>query len=328
MTDAPAPSVQEKPSGLPNLVVRILLAAVGIPLVLFVSYQGGFLFLGFVILVGLLALHEFYAMARRSGARPLSIVGIIAGFFVIISFGARRLETLFVGAAVSSGGVSFPSPFQILLFSSLGLMLAALLVELFRIEGSPFANLGVTILGVFYIAFFLGTLVGVRELFPAEFPIHRFFPSTGVTLPDALVGRIESWGGLTVISLFSIIWICDTAAYFIGLSIGRHPLFPRVSPKKTWEGAIGGFVFAIVAGLAARAYLIPYLTIADALVLGGIVGIFGQIGDLIESRFKRDANVKDSSSLLPGHGGVLDRFDSLIFVSPLVYLYLDFIVFR
>ncbi len=100
-----------------------------------------------------------------------------------------------------------------------------------------------------------------------------------------------------------------------------------MSPKKTWEGAIAGFLGAIGAFVLMKALVLPYLTVGQAVVCGAIVGIFGQLGDLVESLLKRDAGIKDSSSLIPGHGGVLDRFDSILFVSPLLFLYLDFIVF-
>jgi phosphatidate cytidylyltransferase len=156
-------------------------------------------------------------------------------------------------------------------------------------------------MGIFYVSLFFGTLIGLRELFvPFDF---------------------------TIITIFATIWICDTAAYFGGKFLGKHKLFERVSPNKTWEGAIAGFLFAIAAAVVAKYTLLDYFTMQDAIVLGVIVGIFGQLGDLVESLLKRDAGIKDSSSLIPGHGGVLDRFDSLLFVSPLVYLYLDFIVF-
>jgi phosphatidate cytidylyltransferase len=135
------------------------------------------------------------------------------------------------------------------------------------------------------------------------------------------------WGGFTVIAVFASVWVCDSAAYFAGRAFGKHKLFERVSPQKTWEGAIAGFVTAILTFVLAAELFLPYMTLGNAIVCGGIVGSFGQIGDLVESLFKRDAGVKDSSSLVPGHGGVLDRFDSLLFISPLVFLYLDFIVF-
>jgi phosphatidate cytidylyltransferase len=125
-----------------------------------------------------------------------------------------------------------------------------------------------------------------------------------------------------------MIWVCDSAAYYIGSAFGKHKLFPRVSPNKSWEGAIAGFIFAVVTAVAAKYLLLDYLRTDQAVILGIIVGIFGQLGDLFESLLKRDAGVKDSSNLIPGHGGVLDRFDSLLVVSPLVYLYLDFVVFK
>jgi phosphatidate cytidylyltransferase len=152
---------------------------------------------------------------------------------------------------------------------------------------------------------------------------HHFLAATGA----ADSGTIYQAGGYTVISVFAIIWICDSAAYHFGSAFGRHKLFPRVSPNKSWEGAVMGFVFAVGSAIIARQLVLPYLSMADAVVIGLIVGVAGQLGDLAESLLKRDAGVKDSSNLIPGHGGVFDRFDSLLFVSPLVYLYLEFIVF-
>jgi phosphatidate cytidylyltransferase len=110
------------------------------------------------------------------------------------------------------------------------------------------------------------------------------------------------------------------------LTFGKHRLFERVSPKKSWEGAVFGFIFSVLTMITAKMLVLDYLSYQHAIVLGLLIGVFGQLGDLIESRFKRDAGVKDSSSLIPGHGGVYDRFDSLVYISPIVYLYIDFIV--
>jgi phosphatidate cytidylyltransferase len=104
--------------------------------------------------------------------------------------------------------------------------------------------------------------------------------------------------------------------------IGRHKLLERVSPKKTWEGAIAGFVFSIISFVGCSFLLIKGLPLIHAIIAGAIVGTIGQIGDLVESLLKRDAAVKDSSNLLPGHGGALDRFDSIIFVMPVIFIYL------
>jgi phosphatidate cytidylyltransferase len=207
-------------------------------------------------------------------------------------------------------------------------VLGVTVIELFRNRPSPIMNIATTLFGVFYVSFFFGTLVGLRELFnPFDVPVPRYFPGEASLADPSVAAALDRWGGLTIVSLFASIWLCDSAAYAIGIPFGKHKLFPRVSPKKSWEGAIAGLLAGVAGMLAARTWFLPFLTITDAIVLGFIVGGLGQIGDLVESLLKRDASVKDSSNLIPGHGGVLDRFDSLLFVSPLVYLYIDFVVF-
>jgi phosphatidate cytidylyltransferase len=113
----------------------------------------------------------------------------------------------------------------------------------------------------------------------------------------------------------------DTGAYYTGRTIGRHKLAPRVSPGKTIEGAIGGFVMAVVAGLLCKLVFFPEIPAAHALALGAVLGTIGQVGDLAESLLKRGSNVKDSGTLLPGHGGMLDRVDSILFCAPVLYYY-------
>ena len=135
------------------------------------------------------------------------------------------------------------------------------------------------------------------------------------------------YGAYMVIATLVTIWICDSAAYYVGRAMGRNRMAPRISPKKTWEGGVGGAVFAVATMIGFKFWLLDFLSLGDAIVLGLIVGILGQVGDLAESHFKRDGGVKDSSQLIPGHGGVFDRFDSLMFVAPLVYLYLNIIAF-
>jgi len=123
---------------------------------------------------------------------------------------------------------------------------------------------------------------------------------------------------------FMLVWSCDTAAYAVGRAFGRTKLMPSVSPGKSLEGAIAGLLASIGGALLARLWFAHYLTALDAVVLGALVGVFGQLGDLVESLLKRDAELKDTSTLIPGHGGVLDRFDSLLFAAPIVYYYLLF----
>jgi len=308
-----------------SLPTRLAVAVVAIPLIVAASMYGSYLFFGFVAIISGVALHEFYTMAEKKGAYPLKTLGIAGGFVVNGAFMYERIQVELFSFFESKGiRLSMFSQLQFLLVALLVFVLLVLLIELFRTKGSPTLNAATTVFGVAVISLFFGTLISIRELFPYGFPVPKFFQ---VGFADAVqLSKISRWGGYTIVSLFATIWMCDTAAYFGGVMFGRHRLFERVSPKKSWEGAIFGFVAALLTMLAARSLVLEYLRVQDALVIGAIVGIFGQIGDLVESRFKRDAGVKDSSAIIPGHGGVYDRFDSLVFVAPIVYLYIDFVV--
>ena len=312
-----------------NLTVRILVAVVGIPVILLLTMAGGFYFFAFIALVSALALHEFYRLAQAKGARPQVAPGILFGLLLNALFLFDKLRFALLGA-LDRYGIAPPAPSmaQALLILLLVFVPVAFLVELFRNKGSALLNLGMTLLGCLYVSFSFGSLVGIRELFiPADFPVYRHFPGLGPGMTEETVAIIDRWGGYTVIIIFASIWCCDSAAYFAGRALGKHRLFERVSPKKTWEGAVAGLVAAVAAFMVGRAIALPFLQLQESMVCGVIVGVAGQLGDLAESLLKRDAGVKDSSALIPGHGGVLDRFDSLMFVSPLLFVYLDFIVF-
>lgn len=153
----------------------------------------------------------------------------------------------------------------------------------------------VLLFGVFYVAWLLGHLILIRHMTDGSFLI--FF-------------------------LFLVTWANDTAAYYVGTFWGRHQMAPRISPKKTWEGAIGGVLGSVAAAFACRAWFLDSLSATDAAALGLLVGVMAPLGDLCESVLKRSAGVKDSGGIIPGHGGVLDRMDSLIFTAPVLYYYL------
>jgi phosphatidate cytidylyltransferase len=178
------------------------------------------------------------------------------------------------------------------------------IVELFRNKGSAIINLGTTLIGILYIGLFSAALVSIREYYPIEY----------------------ARGGLVIISILFSIWICDSAAFFGGTALGKHKMFPRVSPKKSWEGAVFGLLFALATMISSKVLFLDFISWEDALLIGLIVGIVGQLGDLVESLFKRDAGVKDSSDFIPGHGGVFDRFDSLLYVAPVVFLYIKYFI--
>jgi phosphatidate cytidylyltransferase len=185
----------------------------------------------------------------------------------------------------------------------LAVLLALLVIELFLKEGSPLLNLGALLPGLLYVNLSFGSLLRLRLDAPGD------------------SGRIM------VFLMFLCVWSADISAYFGGSTLGgkfiHRKLFERLSPHKTWEG----FLFGLAGSLAASFLFssnMPQLSMKTALLTGLLIGLSSPAGDLIESMFKRDAGVKDSSALIPGHGGVLDRFDTIMFVSPFIY----FITFR
>ena len=163
-------------------------------------------------------------------------------------------------------------------------------------------------------------------------PLWKYLYLLGyILLPFIFIVKISfginDYNPKIIIGLFILIWTNDTFAYLVGKSIGKHKLYERISPKKTIEGFLGGVAFAVFAGyLISKLYIKPNPSFSDTSILiwtmiALIVGVFGTIGDLIESKFKRIAEVKDSGKIMPGHGGILDRLDSVIFVAPIVYLF-------
>jgi phosphatidate cytidylyltransferase len=268
-----------------KLATRVLVAIVGIPLIIAVSLYGRIPFLIFAAGIGTLSYYEFAKMARNRRYYANRIIGLICVLGIIVNEYFRILD------------------FKVL---SVLVVLLLLIFELFRNKESAIANLGASLLGVFYVGFFSAALVNLREFY---------------NISSLVYGQ----GGYLILAIFVSIWLCDSAAYFLGTALGNNKLMPRVSPNKSWEGALAGFIFSIVTMLACKPIFADFLEWRDAIVIGLIVGTFGQLGDLIESLLKRDAHVKDSSSLIPGHGGVMDRFDSLIFSAPIIYLYLSFL---
>ncbi|HAW64888.1 MAG: phosphatidate cytidylyltransferase [Alistipes communis] len=274
-----------------NLMVRTLsglvLVAVFVGAVLGSQWSFGALLL--LILVG--GQTEFYKLARETGLSPQRWMGLAVGvllfalnFIVFRQF--SRSVTDEAGGAV----------LYLLLY--IGLLLPTLFVcELFRRSATPLANLGATLLGVLYVAVPLSLLLYVPVL-----------AGDGVWRPE------------TVLCYIFIIWANDVFAYLVGMTFGRHRLCERLSPKKSWEGFFGGLAGAVVTGLAAA-----YALDANYWVWGGlalVASLSGVAGDLVESMFKREAGVKDSGQVIPGHGGVLDRFDALLLSAPYVFLYL------
>jgi phosphatidate cytidylyltransferase len=267
---------------------RVIVSVFGIPVVLGSMAVGRIALPILSTVIELFSLWELVKLAEKKGFSPIPWTS----FAMILLLNA---DLYFRGGL----GV----PWIILCF-----ILVSLLLELFRNKPQATANVSVSVFSAFYVCLF-SFFILIREL-PGR---HGFRYSSG---------------GWLLLMVFISMWVCDTAAYFIGSSFGKHKLFPRVSPKKTWEGAVAGFFTAIGVAMAIQQFAIPEISILDAAVIGMLVGIFGQTSDLVESLFKRDAGVKDSSNLLPGHGGMLDRFDSPLLVGPIVYGYLIIVNFH
>lgn len=265
-----------------NTTQRVLVSFIAIPVIIAASYFGGVYFFLFAAFIAVVSFYEFCRFVKNKDIYPNLWAGIIFILLLLINEFFHYLD----------------------IYSLILLLIVLLtLFELFRNKGSAIINIGTTLLGILYVGFFSDALLSIREFYP----------------------RIEYLyvrGGYLIISILATIWICDSAAFFGGISLGKHKLFPRVSPKKSWEGAAFGFVFAILSMLLAKVIILDFLSWSSVIILGIIIGTIGQIGDLIESLFKRDAGVKDSSSLIPGHGGIFDRFDSLLYTAPVILLYL------
>lgn len=306
-----------------NTTTRVLTALVAIPGIVLLAFLGGYWWFAFTLAVLIGVSLEFERLARAKGAHVQKRTLILGGACLQLVFLHERLQ---MDLAVLVTPLPFPILWQAFLWVAMVFGMLSLGFELFRNKGSAILNTAVTFLGMFYFGLFLGSGLGIREIFTVvEFPVARYFGSVSLNMAQA--AQLRDWGGYTMIVILATIWICDTFAYFGGRAMGRHPLFPRVSPKKTWEGAIWGFLGAVGSMSAAKLLVLTYLTWEHALVMGVLIGTLGQIGDLVESLLKRDADIKDSSTLIPGHGGVFDRFDSFIYVSPALFLYLDFVVF-
>ncbi len=288
-----------------ELAKRIAVAVAGIPLMLFVIYQGGIAFALAVVIISAIGLREMYDMTEKKNMRPDKWYGLC--------FGAAMQILLFAGLGSTDTGKAFAGLFALFVLFVGG----ALIIQLFNGKDNPIGNTFATIGGVMYVPTLLASLIGIREFHK----LAEWAGGLGAGHGEAYFSDGGSFMFLVLI-VFVSVWICDSAAYFVGRAIGRHKMFPSVSPKKSWEGTAAGLVGSVAGFTGFAAWLIPSMPIRDSLVMGLLAGVLGQIGDLAESRLKRDAGVKDSSHIIPGHGGVLDRFDSILFVAPAVFIYM------
>jgi phosphatidate cytidylyltransferase len=272
---------------------RVLTAVVMAPLFLWVLYLGQLPFAAFVWFLVALALWEFHRMGEMGGHATQGVWGLLGGLAVV--------------TAMTFPGVRPAAPWraQAPAFAIAGVAFLWMARELARRDkGLSVLRLAMSAAGLLFVALPLGFLTLLREL-------------RGDSAEFFNVGRDAA------LLLVAIVWAQDTAAWAVGMAFGRHRLAPVVSPKKSWEGAAGGLAAAVAVALFLReAWMRPLFGRGEVVLLAVALGVLAQVSDLAESLLKRCLGVKDSSTLLPGHGGVLDRFDSFLFSAPFFYYYL------
>jgi len=262
-----------------NLLVRIAFAVVAIPLAVFIIYAGDWILAGMLAVLGVLGTRELYDLGRKQGIEPIAWLGYLGAAGIPLGM----LSSMIVG---------WPYALACWLMAVLVVALAT------RTPAQkPLSAVALTVLGPFYASWMLAFVLKLRS------------------------GALGPWQCTWLVLLPLVAtWICDTAAMGAGSAIGGPKLAPVVSPKKTWAGAVGGLVGGIAASVGVGLWVFPRLGmvvgVVPLFVIGVAIGILAQVGDVAESLFKREAGVKDSSALIPGHGGVLDRLDSLYFVLP------------
>ncbi len=270
---------------------RIITALWGIPLLLaFVWFDTPWFTLLILLIATIAALGalEFYRLATLSEGQPLTIFGIVwTLLFIVGAHFEATYEVTYIAPSLLALAVALP-------FIWLSL----------RHQEGILVSWGWTLAGILYMGWMLSHYESLREL-----------------------DQGKGWVIFTIFSTFA----CDSAALFVGRAWGKRHLAPTISPGKTWEGAVGGFVATLAAAVALRVLLglfdlLPSLSYAQTIILGALIGIFAQLGDLLESLLKRRAGVKDSGNLIPGHGGILDRIDSLVFTGVIVYYYAIWVV--
>ncbi|HLG14624.1 MAG TPA: phosphatidate cytidylyltransferase [Blastocatellia bacterium] len=271
---------------------RILTALVAIPILLFTVWvETPYYFVGITAAAAVVALTEFYALASQTKLKTVTAAGYAAGALIVYAFVADRPALIVVAIA--------------------GLALVALTVAVVTTNemSAALASVSASVFGVVYAVLLPAYLVGVRMI-----------PDSSVTPP------VPHLAAKLLTMFLAMVMMTDTGAYYTGRSIGRHKLAPRVSPGKTIEGSVGGFVAATLSGLVCKLAFFPEIQTLHAVAFGAVIGVVSQIGDLAESILKRGAGVKDSGRIFPGHGGMLDRMDSILFCAPILYYYSRYVL--
>lgn len=273
---------------------RFATAGVVIPILLVFFWLGGLWFFGLVEVVILIGMLEFYRMVEAKGLQAQKIIGTVFALVLGLLFYLEVNEA-------------------IVLFALVLLTLLVLGRQLFQKDISgALTTTGSTILGVFYVGFLLSHILLLRN----------WSGKQGGT----------DFGLFLIVLVIAITFLSDTGGFLIGRKWGKHKMSPMISPKKSWEGAVGSLIFGTAGSVLTKLVFDKWiihtnLSMFHSVVLGVILVIVAMTGDTVESLFKRDAGVKDSGTIVPGHGGILDRLDSIVFTVPVCFYYLKLIVY-
>lgn len=281
------------------LRTRVISSLIGLMLLFAVVLSGKYVLGAALFVIALVGMHEFYNAVESAGYKPIRIVGYVS-----------CLPIFFIGLNGSIGRIdTYIDLFKSINYFSFGLFVIIIIlfsISIFKHDIYNLNDIALTVFGIFYVAFLFSFLVLARNLKHGSYFIWLVF----------------------------IGWATDIFAYFAGRSFGKNKILPSVSPNKTVEGAIGGVVGCVIATLLyglflnQRNLIEPNIPIFHYVIIGILNGTLSQLGDWSASSIKRYVKIKDYGKIMPGHGGVLDRFDSILFVAPVVYFYISFIILK
>lgn len=273
-----------------NTAVRVIVGVIGIPLIIAAAIIGNVVFLVFCVVMAFFCMNEFYNLFEHPKNPPSPLTRWFGG----LSFH----KTVFLLISMLIVVCFYYEKFNYVLILYFLMFIYLILDEVFKTE-KHFEAIGTWLLSVVYIStpFGLLSLIGSAKF---------------ISICEA---------NYAIVCLV-LVWVSDSFAFFGGKLFGKHKLAERISPKKTWEGSIIGFVFTVLAGFIIWCFFYSDISLIHLLAISVTVALFAQVGDLFESNLKRSVKVKDSSNLIPGHGGALDRFDSILFAVPALYIYL------
>jgi len=273
-----------------NFVKRALTGIVFVIVLLGAIFLNQYTFFSLFMLISILGMWEFYRLNSNEQHKPQKYFGTFIGIVVFI-----------ISYFKASQAAIFPCT---MIIYGLGFMV--FIFEIYRYTEKPFINIALTLLGVIYVAL--------------PFSLLNFIAFPGLETHHLTT---ESYNPHILLGMIYMIWINDTGAYLVGSKFGKTKLFERISPGKTWEGSIGGAIFALIGAYIISIYY-EDIKLIDWFSISAIVIVFGTLGDLAKSLLKRSIGVKDSGNILPGHGGILDRFDSIIMSTPFELIYIVF----